>query len=70
MYWTDHPGRCNPCGPEVEDEARQWLRRHDQSVDLFVDAVNFEIIRRRRLSEVLTFDGDFAAAGYVKVRRS
>ena len=55
--------------PEIEDEARRWLRRHDERVYSFVDAVSFEIMRRG-LSEVLAFDGDFAAAGYVEVRRS
>ena len=56
--------------PEVEDEARRWLRRHDERAYSFVDAVSFEIMRRRRLSEVLAFDGDFVAAGYVEVQRS
>ena len=56
--------------PEVEDEARRWLRRHDERAYSFVDAVSFEIMRRRRLSEVLAFDGDSVAAGYVEVQRS
>lgn len=55
--------------PDVEEEARHWLRRHDERAYSFVDAVSFEVMRRRRLSEALTFDGDFAAAGYVEVRR-
>ncbi|MDE0106827.1 MAG: PIN domain-containing protein [Bryobacterales bacterium] len=56
--------------PDVEEEARRWLRRHDERAYSFVDAVSFEVMRRRRLNEALTFDGDFAAAGYVEVRRS
>ena len=55
-------------GPDVEDEARCWLRRHDERVYSFVDAVSFEVMRRRRLREALAFDGDFTAAGYIEVR--
>lgn len=49
--------------PVVEDEGRRRLRRHDERVDLFLDAVSLEVMRRRRLREALAFDGDFAAAG-------
>lgn len=56
--------------PDVEDEAWRWLRRHDEREYSFVDAVSFEVMRRRRLREALTFDGDFAAAGYIEVRSS
>ena len=56
--------------PDVEDEAWRRLRRHDECVSSFVDAVSFEVMRRRRLREALTFDGDFAAAGYIEVRSS
>ncbi len=54
--------------PDVEDEACRWLRRHDERVYSFVDAVSFEVMRRRRLREALAFDGDFTAAGYIEVR--
>ena len=54
--------------PDVEDEACRWLKRHDERVYSFVDAVSFEVMRRRRLREALAFDGDFTAAGYIEVR--
>lgn len=54
--------------PGVEDEARAWLRRHDEREYSFVDATSFAVMRRRRLTEALAFDGDFAAAGFTEVR--
>jgi predicted nucleic acid-binding protein len=30
--------------------------------------VSFRVMQRRRLTEALAFDGDFAAAGFVEVR--
>jgi predicted nucleic acid-binding protein len=53
---------------ETEAEALRWLRRHDEREYSFVNAVSFAVMRRRRLSEALAFDGDFAAAGFVEVR--
>ncbi len=52
----------------AEDEAESWLRRHDEREFSFVDAVSFAVMRRRRLTEALAFDQDFAAAGFVEVR--
>lgn len=54
----------------TEDDAWQWLRRHDEREYSFVDATSFAIMRRRRMREALAFDGDFAAAGFVEVRAS
>jgi predicted nucleic acid-binding protein len=51
-----------------EDEAWKWLERHDKRAYSFVDANSIAVMRRRRLHEVLAFDGDFSAAGYVEVR--
>jgi predicted nucleic acid-binding protein len=45
-----------------------WLGRHDERPYSFVDAVSFRVMQRRRLTEALAFDGDFAAAGFVEVR--
>lgn len=55
-------------GPSLEEEARRWLRRHPERECSFVDAVSFAIMRQRRLTEALAFDGDFTAAGFVEVR--
>jgi predicted nucleic acid-binding protein len=52
----------------LEAEALRWLRRHDEKEFSFVDATSFAVMRNRRLSEVLAFDGDFAAAGFVELR--
>jgi predicted nucleic acid-binding protein len=52
----------------IEDEARRWLRRHGEREYSFVDAVSFAVMRRRRLTEVLAFDEDFAAAGFAEIR--
>ncbi|MEX2394887.1 MAG: PIN domain-containing protein [Actinomycetota bacterium] len=54
-------------GAVVED-AWRWLRRHDERPYSFVDATSFSMMRRLRLRESLSFDGDFAAAGFVEVR--
>ncbi|MCB1032571.1 MAG: type II toxin-antitoxin system VapC family toxin [Acidobacteria bacterium] len=52
----------------LEAEARRWLRRHDEREFSFVDSVSFAVMRRRRIAEVLAFDGDFSAAGFVELR--
>lgn len=53
---------------ELEDEALTWLRRHDERVYSFVDATSFAYMRNRRITDVLAFDGDFAAAGFNELR--
>ncbi len=52
----------------AEEQSWTWLRRHDERVYSFVDATSFQVMRDRRVREVLTFDGDFVAAGFVEVR--
>jgi uncharacterized protein len=80
--WGNHNGavRCieairgfsnvevEPVTPVDLKAAWTWLSRHDERPYSFVDAVSFRVMHRRRLSEVLSFDGDFAAAGFVEVR--
>ena len=51
----------------IERQAWNWLRLHDERAYSFVDATSFAVMLRRRLTEALTFDGDFAAAGFVEV---
>lgn len=53
---------------ELEDEALQWLRRHDEREYSFVDATSFAFMRAKGIEEALAFDGDFAAAGFVELR--
>lgn len=55
---------------DVEDEAWEWLRRHDDREYSFVDATSFAVMRRRRLREALAFDNDFASAGFIEIRSS
>lgn len=52
----------------TEADAWAWLRRHDERTYSFVDATSFALMRRRRISEALAFDGDFSAAGFIEVR--
>lgn len=51
-----------------ERQALEWLRRHDEREYSFVDATSFELMRSMRIRETFTFDGDFAAAGYIELR--
>ena len=52
----------------TEEDAWTWLRRHDEREYSFVDATSFAVMRRRRITEAMAFDGDFAAAGFVEAR--
>lgn len=52
----------------AEQDAWDWLRRHDERAYSFVDACSFAVMRRLRLREALAFDGGFSAAGFVKIR--
>lgn len=54
--------------PELEAEAWEWLRRHDERSYSFVDATSFAVMRRLGIREALAFDEDFAAAGFVELR--
>ena len=52
----------------TETDAWTWLQRHDERAYSFVDATSFAVMRRRRLTEALAFDGDFSAAGFIEAR--
>jgi uncharacterized protein len=54
--------------PELEEESLQWLRQHDEREYSYVDATSFALMRKLGVREALSFDGDFAAAGFVELR--
>lgn len=73
MSWLDRvlaaPGvRIEHVDEELEAEAWAWLRVHDERPYSFVDATSFALMRKLRISDVLAFDGDFAAAGFNELR--
>lgn len=53
---------------ELEGQAWAWLRVQDERRYSFVDATSFALMRRRRITDALAFDGDFAAAGFTELR--
>jgi len=53
---------------ELESEAWEWLRAHDERPYSFVDATSFALMRKLRIREALAFGGDFAASGFVELR--
>ena len=53
---------------ELEAQALGWLRRHDEREYSFVDGTSFALAKALRIREVLAFDGDFSAAGFVELR--
>ena len=57
--------RLTHVGEDLETEALRWLRRRDDREYSFVDATSFALMRSLRIGEALTFDQDFAAAGFV-----
>ena len=57
--------RLTHVGQDLETEALRWLRRRDDREYSFVDATSFALMRSLRIGEALTFDQDFAAAGFV-----
>ncbi len=54
-------------GEATEADAWAWLYRHDERSYSFVDATSFAVMRQRRMTEALAFDGDFSAAGFVEI---
>lgn len=53
---------------ELEQEAMDWLRTHDEREYSFVDATSFAVMRSMRIAEAFAFDGDFSAAGFIELR--
>jgi len=52
----------------IEADAWAWLQRHGERAYSFVDATSFAVMRQRRISDALAFDGDFSAAGFLELR--
>lgn len=53
---------------DVEEQAWDWLVRHDEREYSFVDATSFVLMRKKKLMTAFAFDGDFSAAGFVELR--
>ncbi len=53
---------------DVESAALAWLRVRDEREYSFVDATSFAVMRARRTTDALAFDGDFTAAGFTELR--
>lgn len=53
---------------ELEREAWDWLRVHDERPYSFVEASSFALMRRQGIHDALAFDGDFASAGFTELR--
>jgi uncharacterized protein len=73
MRWLDRVRhelrvRIERVEAELEAEAWDWLRAHDERSYSFVDATSFALMRKLRIREALAFDGHFAAAGFVELR--
>lgn len=60
--------RIEHVGPDVESAASAWLRVRDEREYSFVDATSFAVMRARRITDALAFDGDFTAAGFTELR--
>jgi predicted nucleic acid-binding protein len=53
---------------DLEEQAWEWLARHDEREYSFVDATSFALMRKKRIHDAYAFDGDFSAAGFVEQR--
>lgn len=60
--------RVEHVSENLEQQALTWLRQRDDREFSFVDATSFALMRHLGLNEVLAFDDDFAAAGFVELR--
>lgn len=55
-------------GEELENEALEWLRKHDERPYSFTDATSFAVMRSLSVDRALSFDDDFSVAGFVTLR--
>ena len=73
MSWLDRVStapkvRIVRIDEELEAQAWAWLRVHDERPYSFVDSTSFALMRKLGITEVLAFDGDFAAAAFDELR--
>jgi uncharacterized protein len=52
----------------LEEQAWEWLARHDEREYSFVDATSFALMRTKKVHNAYAFDGDFSTAGFVELR--
>ena len=52
----------------IQDAATNWLARFPDQPFSLVDAVNFEVMRRERLTHAFAFDRHFELAGFRLLR--
>lgn len=67
-YATPSRSASFPIAGEVATRSWAWLDAHDEHFSSFVDASSFALMQSLDIHQVLTFDDDFAAAGFVVVR--
>ena len=47
---------------ELEEQAWEWLARHDEREYSFVDATSFALMRNKKIRDAYAIDGDISAA--------
>jgi predicted nucleic acid-binding protein len=58
---------CVWSSPDLEDQARQILRKYDDQDFSYVDAVSFALMQEMEITEAFAFDRHFVTAGFVCV---
>lgn len=51
-------------GPEHHERARKWINQLSDQVITYTDANSFAVMESRKLRDAMTFDRDFAIAGF------
>jgi predicted nucleic acid-binding protein len=60
--------RVEHISAELEEQAWEWLTRHDEREYSFVDATSFALMHNKNVHSAYAFDGDFSAAGFTELR--
>ena len=58
---------CVWSSPDLEDQAREILRKYNDQDFSYVDAVSFALMREIKITEAFAFDRHFTTAGFVCV---